>query len=720
NCFNCDNQDHTGALIDGMFHMVHKKIKFLQTRFEQWEQTSYTKNNTAWCVPNATPTNTGHFINGDPYDVTVKGILESDTYDVNVNGVVGDMEDVKACLDWNASNKSGATFSGEGELFTGMENGSLPLNMVDGTIEGNASKFEHCALTCSAAACSNLPRSLVEGYNPAGLMTTAVSGHEGRLRGLLKCFYDSAPEPVPLAFSCQSVTLDLSSPEPSPVILVDAFDRPIIDRATNNPIILPPGQTFVLDPVTGNLVPAPQPPVILVDAFNRPIIDRATNNPIILPPGQTFVLDQITGNPIPTLPVIRLDSLGRVALTPAGNLVLVDAFGNSIIDAARNPIILTPQGPPPQYISPSPTNIDQVLAEIEAINGGCVPHHEQDVSLGGQQNWIDKTRQSAFEAAIQVGKFKHRSEFLTNILDQLSDIKVFLGTAEVKLDAFLNLEDRHPGEKVNGAFADLLQARKDLDDENKVPLPYQVIYAWQDKPKFDQAKEEASWHVVRVDGRIPGRCDKACSQSQKIKSKAHPWPKVHSYTKGLFGSTRCYELINTTGVVKMRVTRYDSPKNNESGARNILKFPNGVPIWDFRKTHPERSKLRGGNNEDAIVQGLSDYSLFPGGFCKDAVTGKGGSTLIGTFEDSDLFKNAYEGGFILNEQMIKEYDEKGNITGYDVTLKKCWNDMVQLLSLGVVSETCAQYYYHGGAHKGMSFQFVECKDHCPGDQVCSF
>ena len=46
------------------------------------------------------------------------------------------------------------------------------------------------------------------------------------------------------------------------------------------------------------------------------------------------------------------------------------------------------------------------------------------------------------------------------------------------------------------------------------------------------------------------------------------------------------------------------------------------------------------------------------------------------------------------------------------TNKDCWDLANELLSTGVNSEACVQYYYHGqeGDRSGMDFKFVPCRN----------
>lgn len=96
-----------------------------------------------WCVPPPTVTPNNYGINECAYVQP----SEAATFDVNVNGTRGDLEDVVACLNWNANDVR--TYVG----------GAPPAT-------GNAEKFQRCgdAATCSSETCSQLPRCLVPAF----------------------------------------------------------------------------------------------------------------------------------------------------------------------------------------------------------------------------------------------------------------------------------------------------------------------------------------------------------------------------------------------------------------------------------------------------------------------------------------------------------------------------------------------------------------------------
>ena len=86
-----------------------------------------------WCVPS--------FAAGNGFSPPG----EIATFDVNTNTIRGDVEDVIACLNWNANDVR--TYAGSVLAAT-----------------GNAQKFQRCKDSCSFDTCSNLPRSLVPDF----------------------------------------------------------------------------------------------------------------------------------------------------------------------------------------------------------------------------------------------------------------------------------------------------------------------------------------------------------------------------------------------------------------------------------------------------------------------------------------------------------------------------------------------------------------------------
>ncbi len=246
----------------------------------------------------------------------------------------------------------------------------------------------------------------------------------------------------------------------------------------------------------------------------------------------------------------------------------------------------------------------------------------------------------------------------------------------VKFDEFLTCEDgkySSPDLHPDGPACDLILSRIKLGTTHqKSGLPYHAIYGWQSDPP--PGRLEGYWHIVRVDARTPGvgKCDNACN-SAGTPTGDPEWPRVKSYTKD-WGLKRCYKLVNTDGMVKARVTRYDEERDASS-----ITFPNGIPIWNYRMFHPER----GGNSVTTAYLKVN---------CLNATIPDPGSCPFCTYSN-------YGGAFMMNEY-INVLDPLGRPMNV-----VCWNQSNALLTKGVSSEACAVYYFAGN---GMGIQFVRC------------
>lgn len=283
--------------------------------------------------------------------------------------------------------------------------------------------------------------------------------------------------------------------------------------------------------------------------------------------------------------------------------------------------------------------------------------------------------QSAREAENQVAKFRQRETFLSNRVAEVDNmLDVVLIPARDKFEAFLYGTDTNGNGTIDsnelGPAANLIQYKinySSTNTGNDEGLPYQAIYGWKDDDSLTAA---GLWHVVKVDARIPGRCDNLCEVAG-VSGDVNAWPRVRTYTEN-WNTTRCYELDNYEGKVKFRVTRWDQKRASSS-----FFFPNGVPIWRFRIP-----SLRPELGDTAITSILSSCA---------------GKTIT-QFPDS-TGTTIYSGAFILNK---REDDAPG---GY-----ACWDGLHDLLARGVSSETCAKYLWNDGSNKGMTFKFVNCSN----------
>lgn len=300
--------------------------------------------------------------------------------------------------------------------------------------------------------------------------------------------------------------------------------------------------------------------------------------------------------------------------------------------------------------------------------------------------WLNKTQLAAKQAEQQTEKFKLRREFLQQRLDEVERMITLFSTAKSKIDAFLTCDDDDGDGKPDGAACRLVRYRQAYDSLKPQGLPYQAIYAWRDDDQ--PGGVIGRWHVVRIDARIPGRCDFACGHDGDrnnvdltAQQKEKRFPRVRTYNKSM---KRCYALADTDGFVKFRVTRYDQPPPS---ARVL--FPNGRPIWDFRSFSPNNINKSPTTIETdpAVCQKLMerDDPLAP--------------------LPLTIAPNHYRNAVMLNER--KAQGPVNDPLNPDNNVR-CWDLMTQLLAQGVSSETCAMYYYKEGARKGFTFKFVDC------------
>lgn len=328
----------------------------------------------------------------------------------------------------------------------------------------------------------------------------------------------------------------------------------------------------------------------------------------------------------------------------------------------------SPPYPPPPGWPPAtppldnPVDVDQrepipaFFDDIKTQKGSCL----NDPAIPDEM--IDIVGKSIPEARNQVAKFKIRRDFLASRLAEANEILAILREAEKEITEFLK-----------GPAADFIEYRKEFED---LPsgLPYHAIYGWQGPPAESRQganKGVGYWHVVKVEGRTPFKCDNRCgidkSNPDKI-VKDPGWPRVKTYTKN-WGIERCYELVNTNGIVKFRVTRFDEDRDPNP---NPTKFPGGQKLWDYRYFNPLRGRGNVGNLDDTCFEAsLQD----PPGLPAEA-------------------KDIYKGAFLMNRPQNDP---------------DCWAKANELLSKGASTELCAQYYYHGGDHKGMSHNFIKCR-----------
>lgn len=299
---------------------------------------------------------------------------------------------------------------------------------------------------------------------------------------------------------------------------------------------------------------------------------------------------------------------------------------------------------------------------------------DADPRTVSDNGWLLNVERSWLEAQNQVPKFKLRKEFLEGRLNEIDPIIALFEETLTQIDPLLD------------AAQDLADCYQNAEScIEKSGLPYTLIYGWQSDPP--ENRTEGYWHIVHVEGRLPTRCDGQCGVPDpsctglNCAAPDPPWPSVKTETYGFMNSTRCYELIDTEGLVKFRVTRWD-----EDRVSSLLSFPGGVPIWQFKLPgHPQRAPVK------------SAATLYAN--CTSQFYAPPAAITIPT-----AYQNSFGRAFMLNEFI--QTDTANGIVGNE----SCWSNAVGLLSQGITSEVCAQYYYHEGMTKGMSFKFVPCPD----------
>ncbi len=301
--------------------------------------------------------------------------------------------------------------------------------------------------------------------------------------------------------------------------------------------------------------------------------------------------------------------------------------------------------------------------------GSPVPRHDKRF-IG----YIEAVQDARDESVNQMEKLIYRENYMNLRVAEMQEIQDLMSEASGKFEEFLT-----------GPAADLIQARIDYDSLEDKGLPYHAVYGWQDDPpEHAPAGSVGQWHVVRVDARSPSRCDNACSTDY---SQSGNWPRVKTYGKS-WGMERCYELTDTDGRVKMRVTRYDEPLFYGSGAgtdetrnKSSIFFPGGRKLWDFRADLPLGDSERPPPSANNL--GLT---------CADAMPDDPPG-LPAPYNSGGEKAGIYKGAFMLN-------------TPYEHT--DCWERVSRLLTHGVSTETCAEYYFEEGTVEGFSVRFVPC------------
>ncbi|MFA5059279.1 MAG: hypothetical protein WC676_01450 [Candidatus Omnitrophota bacterium] len=255
-------------------------------------------------------------------------------------------------------------------------------------------------------------------------------------------------------------------------------------------------------------------------------------------------------------------------------------------------------------------------------------------------------------------KYQQRYNFLSDAYTKAGDAATKLADARTKISEFLTTANLPNG--ISSVEDSLL---------GDIPsLPPYAIYGWKtDKGcgRNPDGSEKGCWHIVRVEAKIPTRCDGGCGRPGLPEPD---WPRVKNSVHGTFNQHRCnsvgdvYDKVSWCneqdeyhhtgcfkgGKVKVRVTRWDQDKDLS------FRFANAMPIWGMSFSHPQKGPASVGN-----INSLSG--------CLDTPT---------------------EGAF-----MVKDDD--------------CRARAESLLSHGVMSLSCAEYFWHNGNPWGFNVKFSD-------------
>ncbi len=295
-------------------------------------------------------------------------------------------------------------------------------------------------------------------------------------------------------------------------------------------------------------------------------------------------------------------------------------------------------------------------------------------------NWRQKLLDTALESENQIVKLQKRRDFLAARRDDVVRMRDLFQIAVFEFD------------KIIDAGALLMAARIKLESAaaagSKIDeaLPEHVIYGWQSEIPFNAPPGSlGKWHIIRVDARVPGRCGGNCGQQGNPIKNGKPvepgLPTIKSYTKGFLGIKRCFsegdafgryngcdskgeydepDRCFLGGTVKSQVIRWDEDKDLQ------LKFANGINIWKFQFHHPKHPQP---------VPGVNDLTI------------------------DCLPMSGAEGAFMLSRE-----PEPADTLKY----KNCWARANELLEHGIMSRSCAEYFFHPESPMGFNLKFVDC------------
>ena len=323
---------------------------------------------------------------------------------------------------------------------------------------------------------------------------------------------------------------------------------------------------------------------------------------------------------------------------------------------------------------------DKIEQAISGVGLSCI-----ETDPGGFKYLLD---QAVTSSEIQVPKLAKRLAFLEMLKPEAEIVRDSLEVGVQKMTDF-----------IEGPVQNLIDARKNYKD-TKIPTESFMIYVWQDEEKEGNGEdfEPGMWHAVKVEVRVPGRCNEGLL-GQSRPCVADQWPYITEYTRGFLKAKRCYALREDTGRVKVRVIRYDQGSEGEG-----IKFPSGQLLWLPRFGHPDVEGEENPTNLEVICANMIDPEIRAADW-RWAPSGTHGG-----------WKNA----FMLNRVPLRvaNKDLPGGTYRASPWYHNCWRAVHErVLMYGASTESCAMYYVAEATFLGMSGLGVPLTSGIPGFQV---
>ncbi len=315
--------------------------------------------------------------------------------------------------------------------------------------------------------------------------------------------------------------------------------------------------------------------------------------------------------------------------------------------------------------------LDSKINELQSCNNSCDADHCSAITYPA---WPGSCT-AAYRTSLQNIKtrFIYRRDFLVSVADTITQLE----TAKTKLRDFI------VSSQAVLAQGQVFQNTGDLGTRHP-KLSNFVIYGWQDENLLcGPGASRGCWHIVQVEARIPTLCGGKCGRKDpyfvETQLEVNRWPRIKTYTTDFLDTSRCESLGDSFdngdycnedidyenwkacykgGTTKARIIRYDENRDLS------LKFANAVPIWKFSLTNPQR-----GPAGQSVLDALA-ATCDPQG----------------------------EGAFMIN---------------YAGQSPGCHTAAKEILTKGVMTESCAEYFFHRDPvdkyKDGFNIKFSKCE-----------